>query len=102
MDERTNNDEYFPDDPVEIPIEPEIDLHTFHPGEVKEVVEEYIFQCHQRKFPEVRIVHGKGRQVLRKIVNSVLEKSPLIKSYGAASSRSGGHGATIVCLHVEK
>ena len=98
MKDRDHNDEeYFPE-PVEMPIEPEIDLHTFHPSDVKDVVEEYLYQCHIREFSKVRIVHGKGRQVLRKIVISVLEKNPYVESYAVAPAELGGHGATVVIL----
>ncbi|OGL42045.1 MAG: hypothetical protein A2161_15645 [Candidatus Schekmanbacteria bacterium RBG_13_48_7] len=92
------DDNFFMDDPVEIPIEPEIDLHTFNPKDVKDVVEEYLYQCHVRGFQEVRIIHGKGQQVLRRIVNSVLEKSIFVQFYSIATPESGSHGATIVRL----
>ena len=93
-----DDDEFYSEEPVEIPIEPEIDLHTFHPKEVRELLEEYLYQCHLRGFTEVRIVHGKGQQVLRKIVNSVLDKNAYVMNYKPAPPESGGHGATIAYL----
>jgi DNA-nicking Smr family endonuclease len=57
--------EGFPEDQrtVILPIEDFLDLHTFLPKEVKLVVEEYLFQCAQKGFKEVRIIHGRGRGV---------------------------------------
>ena len=98
MINKNGEDEFFSENTIEIPIEREIDLHTFHPRDVKDVVEEYLYQCHIRGFKEVRIIHGKGQQVLRRIVNSVLDKNPLVQGYSAANPESGGHGATIVML----
>lgn len=94
----SNGNDYFSPDPVEIPIEREIDLHTFHPRDVKEVVKEYLYQCQLRGYTEIRIIHGKGQQVLRRIVHSELEKNPSVDSYTGASPDRGGHGATIVKL----
>jgi DNA-nicking Smr family endonuclease len=96
--DRNGNDEDYFSEVVEVPIEREIDLHTFHPGDVAEVVEEYIYQCHLRGFAEVRIVHGKGRQVLRRVVISVVKRNEYVASYSSASPERGGHGATIVKL----
>ena len=51
--------------PVELPIEDFIDLHTFKPREVADVVEEYIYQVLRKGYPEVRIIHGRGIGVQR-------------------------------------
>jgi DNA-nicking Smr family endonuclease len=45
---------------LEHPIDGMLDLHTFAPGEVKDVVAEYVRECHRRGIVELRIVHGKG------------------------------------------
>ena len=39
--ERKNQDNSFSDEII-LPIEDSIDLHTFHPGDIPEVVEEYL------------------------------------------------------------
>ncbi len=86
------------DEPVEIPIEDSIDLHTFSPKEVRDVVELYLFEAHRRGFREVRIIHGRGAGVQREIVRSLLSRHPLVKSFSDARPEGGGWGATRVML----
>jgi DNA-nicking Smr family endonuclease len=95
------DDDFLPDDPVVLPIEDSIDLHTFSPKETKELIEEYLYQCHQLGFPQVRIIHGKGIGVQREIVRSVLGKSPYVLSFSDAGMEAGGWGATIAVLKYE-
>lgn len=83
---------------VNLPIEDSIDLHAFSPKEIKSVVEEYLFQCHEKGLKEVRIIHGRGIGVQREIVKSVLEKSPYVLSFHEAPPERGGWGAAIVKL----
>ena len=85
-------------DPVVVPIEDSIDLHAFSPKEIASVVEEYIEQCARASIYEVRIIHGRGKGIQRRIVHSVLEKHPLVLSFKDAPSEAGGWGATVVVL----
>jgi DNA-nicking Smr family endonuclease len=96
------NDEDHPfyQNPVELPIEPFIDLHTFSPKEIPEVLESYLEECHKKGFREVRIIHGKGKGVQRRIVHSFLSKSTFIDSFSQAPPEAGGWGATIAFLNV--
>ncbi|PYV38862.1 MAG: DNA mismatch repair protein MutS [Acidobacteria bacterium] len=96
----SENDDPFPenDAPVIIPIEDSLDLHTFSPKELKAVVEEYLFQCHQKGFKEVRIIHGRGKGVQRQMVRTILEKNPLVLRFENALPEAGGWGATRVKL----
>ncbi len=84
--------------PFELPIEPELDLHTFRPQDVQEVVLAYIEACVERGISEVRIVHGKGVGNLRRTVHSLLSKDPRVISYALATEAFGGWGATMVHL----
>lgn len=86
------------DDPIVIPIEDSIDLHTFQPKEVASVVEEYLAECHRAGFREVRLIHGKGIGVQRNIVRAVLKKHLSVQSYRDAPAEAGGWGATVVVL----
>jgi len=83
---------------VRIPIEEWIDLHTFLPQEIPSLLEEYLQECQERGFTEVRIIHGKGKGVQRNIVHSFLEKSPLVESFRSAPPEAGSWGATLVAL----
>ena len=69
------------DEPHEIPIEDTIDLHSFAPREVREVVEEYLYQAVRKGLREVRIIHGRGIGVQREIVRSILEKHPDVGTF---------------------
>jgi len=50
-----------PDEAIEIPIDGVLDLHTFHPREIKDLVPEYLAECQKRGILQVRIIHGKVR-----------------------------------------
>ncbi|MGH7852002.1 MAG: Smr/MutS family protein [Candidatus Binatia bacterium] len=86
------------DEPIILPIEDSIDLHAFQPKEIASVVEEYLDECRRAGFSEVRLIHGKGVGVQRKIVRSVLSKHPAVFSYHDAAAEAGGWGATVVVL----
>jgi DNA-nicking Smr family endonuclease len=79
-----------------VPIEESLDLHTFHPRDIKSVVEEYVNAAHEAGFREVRLIHGRGRGVQRGIVQAALEKHPLVESFDDAPD---SHlGATVAIL----
>lgn len=85
-------------EPVRIPIEDALDLHAFAPRDVSSVVDEYLKEAHARGFAEVRLIHGRGIGVQRRIVQSVLAKHPLVAGFADAPPERGGFGATIVQL----
>jgi DNA-nicking Smr family endonuclease len=91
-------DEFDDLDPVELPIDGVLDLHTFSPREAKDLVVEYLAECRRRDILEVRIIHGKGTGTLRRTVQSVLDKRPEVSFYRLADSGGGSWGATIVHL----
>ncbi len=82
------------DEPIEIPIEDWIDLHTFRPQEVKSVVEEYLYQAQRKGFALVRIIHGRGMGVQRQIVQQILSRHPGVAAFEDAPDR----GATVIYL----
>ena len=86
------------DNPVKIPIEGVLDLHTFRPKEIKDLVPEYIEECARAGITNLRIIHGKGSGTLRRLVRSLLEKSPHVAGYKDADLGGGGWGATVVRL----
>ena len=69
------------DAPLRVPIERELDLHTFAPADIPSVVEEYVSEAAAAGFTEVRIVHGRGRGVQRGIVQAVLERLPSVVEF---------------------
>jgi DNA-nicking Smr family endonuclease len=87
------------DSPIELPIDGVLDLHTFQPRDVKDLVPDYLAECRERGILEVRIIHGKGTGALRRTVHSVLSRLPEVASFGPALETDGGWGATIVTLY---
>jgi dsDNA-specific endonuclease/ATPase MutS2 len=86
------------DEPVKLPIDGVLDLHTFRPSDVKPVVLDYIELCRERGILELRIIHGKGIGQLRATVHSILAQHPAVERFALASEYYGGAGATIVRL----
>jgi DNA-nicking Smr family endonuclease len=85
-------------DPVVLPITDSLDLHTIHPRDLSDVVAEYLWEAGAKGFTEVRIIHGKGIGVQRRMVVAALERHEAVASYVSASSDRGHYGATIVRL----
>lgn len=85
-------------EPLELPIDGTLDLHTFRPGEVKDLVPEWLEACRARGILDVRIIHGKGTGALRRTVEAILSRSPLVIEYRPADETAGGWGATLVTL----
>lgn len=85
-------------EPLELPIDGEIDLHTFDPRELKELLKDYISECCSRDILTVRIIHGKGKGVLRRQVHAILRRLPEVAFFRLGEELEGGWGATIVTL----
>jgi DNA-nicking Smr family endonuclease len=83
---------------VDYPIDGTLDLHTFHPGDIKDLIPEYIEVCRQKNILNIRIVHGKGKGVLRRMVHSILDKHPHVVHYQHEGGSGGSWGATVVQL----
>jgi dsDNA-specific endonuclease/ATPase MutS2 len=86
------------DEPARLPITGVLDLHTFRPAEVKDLVPDYLEECLARKIFQVRIIHGKGTGTLRETVHAILRRHPKVARFSLADETVGGWGATIVDL----
>ena len=80
----------------DISIGPELDLHSFHPKDIPSVVDEYLVAAHAQGLRRLRIVHGRGRGVQRGIVQSVVDRHPLVAAFD--DDRVSHLGATLVEL----
>ncbi len=92
------DDDNLFEEPDKLPLEGWLDLHTFSPRDIPDLLESYLEECHEAGLKEVRIIHGKGIGVQRRIVQKVLQESILIDSFSQAPPDAGGWGATIAIL----
>ena len=84
------------DEPVAVPIEDAIDLHSFAPRDVISVVDEYLHAALAAGFSDVRLIHGRGKGVQRADIQRLLREHPLVERYWDAPE---SHlGATLVRL----
>lgn len=86
------------DEPIQLPIDGVLDLHTFNPREVKDLVPAFLTACRERGILQVRIIHGKGAGTLRRTVHALLARHPDVISFSLDYPQFGGWGATLVRL----
>jgi DNA-nicking Smr family endonuclease len=86
-------------DPVSVPIDGTLDLHTFRPAEIKFLVPDYLEECRKAGILQVRVIHGKGTGTLRRTVHAILDRLDYVAAYRLAGEDGGSWGATLVTLH---
>lgn len=86
------------EEPIVVDIRDVIDLHTFRPKDVPELLDDYIRACAEKKYASLRIIHGKGQGFLKARVEGILKRHPLVVSFQTAPAEAGGWGATIAFL----
>ena len=90
----------FDDTSEAIPVEitDTLDLHSFRPAEVADVVRSYLDEVCDMGLEEIRIIHGKGIGAQRKLVRTLLERDPRVADVWEAPESAGGWGATCARL----
>jgi DNA-nicking Smr family endonuclease len=88
-----------PDEPIDLPIDGVLDLHTFDPRAIRDLLPDYLRACRERGILEARIIHGKGSGALRRTVHALLGRLPEVAAWRTAGEDAGGWGATLVALH---
>lgn len=88
----------FMDSAHEMPIGPELDLHTFRPQDLGELLPEYLDVCRSRGILQVRIIHGKGVGNIKRSVEAILSRLDAVERFAPASEFYGGMGALFVTL----
>jgi DNA primase len=68
------------------------------PGAAVRAVERYLEDAAMGGQPTARIIHGKGRGVLREEMKRILTKNTLVKEFRLGELREGGRGVTIETL----
>jgi len=92
------HDETEPEVPIELQLTDVLDLHSFPPSEVADLVRSYLEVAQENNWRQVRIIHGKGRGIQRQTVRRILERDPRVAAFSDASGDAGGWGATLVTL----
>jgi DNA-nicking Smr family endonuclease len=90
--------EPFDGDPIALEITDVLDLHSFLPAEVPDVVRDYLEAARDKGLSELRIIHGRGMGVQRRTVRTLLARDPRVTAFGDAPAEAGGWGATWVTL----
>jgi DNA-nicking Smr family endonuclease len=93
-----NNGSDQSEKPMELPIDGVLDLHTFKPKEIGDLVPAYLAACQERGILDVRIIHGKGIGNLQRTVHAILSRHPEVVCFSTAAAAYGGTGATIATL----
>jgi hypothetical protein len=86
---------------VSLPVEDSLDLHSFAPASIPDVVQDYLEAAHARGLHEVRLIHGRGIGVQRERVRSLLARHPRVAAFHDAPPEAGGWGATVAYLKGE-
>ncbi len=84
--------------PITLPIDGVLDLHTFSPREIEDLVDDYIHACAEAGLFDIRIIHGKGKGILKNRVYAILARHPMVESFNQAPLEAGGWGAVLVRL----
>ncbi len=100
-EEAEDEDEPDPTQPFKIEVEDSIDLHSFPPRDVPDVVDAYLGEAVEKGFSEVRLIHGRGIGVQRERVQKLLARHSLVSGFHDAPPDRGGWGATIAYLKKE-
>lgn len=97
-DEDEDGEDPLGGEPVELPVDGVLDLHSFRPAEVADVVREYLETAWERGIRELRFIHGKGIGVQRQTVRTLLARDARVEAFGDTPLEAGGWGATWVRL----
>jgi dsDNA-specific endonuclease/ATPase MutS2 len=92
-EDEDGDEDFFPGlEPVELSVTDVLDLHSFRPAEVADVVREYLDAAYEKGLRELRIIHGKGIGAQRQTVRTLLSRDARVEAFGDA----GSWGATWV------
>ena len=89
-----------PQEPIRFQVSGDLDLHTFRPCDLPDLLPVWFEECRAQGIPAVRVIHGKGTGALRGGVHALL---PRLTEHVAswtypAPDAAGGWGATVVQL----
>jgi DNA mismatch repair protein MutS2 len=76
----------------------DLDMRGWRAAAVGTDLDRYLNDAYLAGMPFVRLIHGKGTGVLRRVVREYLAEHPLVASFEGAPDRDGGEGVTVVHL----
>lgn len=79
-------------------FKPAIDVRGKRAEEALTETEKLIDDAVQLGFKELKILHGKGTGVLRKVIRELLSKNPFVGHFEDEKIEMGGHGITVIRL----
>ncbi|WP_407571102.1 endonuclease MutS2 [Deinococcus altitudinis] len=74
----------------------ELQLRGHHVEEAVEELRQAVGEAHALKESPLRVVHGKGQGVLRRLLRDYLKTDKRVESFSDAEPNQGGHGVTVV------
>lgn len=77
-------------------FKPHIDIRGKRAEESLQEVDKLIDDALQLGVKELKILHGKGSGILRKVIRELLAKNPYVEKFEDEKLEMGGHGITIV------
>lgn len=77
----------------------EIDLRGIRGEEAMKQLDNWINDAHSLGMSSLRVVHGRGFGILRKLIVDYLTHSKLVKHYDHETEQLGGDGVTIITLY---
>jgi len=80
------------------PVHQEINVIGQRAEEARDNVDQFLDRAVMATASRVRIVHGHGMGILKKVLWELLAQSPHVEKYYQAPQQEGGAGATIVEL----
>ena len=83
-------------------FKPVLDIRNLRVEEALIKLEKYLDNAWLAEIKEVKIIHGKGRGILRKVVKEFLSKSGYVNKFRSGFVEEGGNGVTVVELNLDK
>jgi len=84
--------------PLSQPVPDFLDLRGDKAEEALWRLDKYLDDAFLSGLSSVRIIHGKGKGTLRRLVRQAVESHPLVASYRSGEADEGGDGVTVVRL----
>lgn len=88
--------------PFSFELGDELDLHSFRPAEIAELVRDWLDDRCAAGSRSLRVIHGKGIGVQRERVRQILAADPRVIKIANAPSEAGGWGATVIDIEPDR